>query len=433
MIDRLVETKVTYDLTITNDGASPTIFDLSTQSAWPSRVLDALTGEPVARTGTLEACKSQVLRLQVSVPRSAYTGEVSTTTVEAKAVGSASVSAKLAFRTRAMNAWSWGPSLIAPRYRASASAIGCAIYCVGGLNDDSDKALSMLEILDPGANTWREGAYKPTAAANSAAVTLDGRMFLLGGYDPARATPYIDAVEIYDPASNAWTAAASLPRALSGMAAAAFNSKIYAFGGNGSDGDSVQSYVYDPAADHWSTIASLPASRANFSQAATLGNYIYLAGGWPALTQLWRYDPASDAWTALSSMNTGRHSFAFVAARDGHLYAAGGGNEWDGLASVEQYDPFIDAWSMLPSLRSPSAQVLPAPTQTAKFYVLGGTDDFATNRVEILDLDTPLSGSHLSVDAPYCRWNDVLGYRLTLRNPTARPGTSPGLTSCQMS
>jgi uncharacterized repeat protein (TIGR01451 family) len=419
-VDRTTETKVYYDVTITNDGASSTAFDIATDSVWPTRALDALTGDAIARTRTLVACESQALRIEVSVSRSAYAGEVSNTTLSVKAVGSPSVSATQTFRTRAMNAWSWGPSLAISRYRAASVAVGCAIYTVGGL-DDGDNALSTLEILDPGAKSWREGAPKSTPAGNSAAVALGGRMYVLGGYDPARSTPHIDAVEIYDPASDTWTPAASLPKALSGIAAAVYGGKVYAFGGNDSNGESAQSYVYDPALDRWSTIASIPVSEASFARAVTLGDRIYLAGGWPAHVRLLRYDPASDSWSSLAPMNVGRHSFAFAAAADGHLYAAGGGNEWSGLASAEQYDPASDSWSIIPSLRNGQRAGTAGAYVDGTFHVIGGTDGLTTNRVEVMELDIPLNGSYLSVSAPYCRWDDVLDYRVTLRNPAGSP------------
>jgi len=152
---------------------------------------------------------------------------------------------------RAMNAWTWGPSLIEPRYRAALVAIGCAIYCVGGLNDGSDSARSTLEILDPRANTWRQGAPKPTAAASSTAVMLHGRRSSSVGMirlETRRTSPL----------SNLMILRAILDRCcvLPGLfqhGCCGLQRQDLCFGGNSSDGLS-SGYVYHPSTDHWSPL-----------------------------------------------------------------------------------------------------------------------------------------------------------------------------------
>ena len=56
---------------------------------------------------------------------------------------------------------------------------------------------------------WTTGAPMPTARSEIAGTILDGKIYIIGGFDGSgRSTT---ATEVYDPMANEWTTAAPLP------------------------------------------------------------------------------------------------------------------------------------------------------------------------------------------------------------------------------
>src|SRR5207244_2077421 len=96
-----------------------------------------------------------------------------------------------------------------------------------------------------------------------------------GGFDQAGF-----ANEAYDPATDSWTIRAPLPRPLNHPAAAGLNGRLYVMGGfdNGTGRPVASLYEYDPATDTWAERAPMPTARGALA-AATLGGLIYAVGG----------------------------------------------------------------------------------------------------------------------------------------------------------
>lgn len=413
---------VRYVVWVTNQGQTLDSYNLTVDSpVWLARLVDPRTGEAVAQVGPLAPCAFVELELQVQIPPTAVADETAYTVVRAISNTSATAATWRA-RTGAMPGWQAAPPLPAERYRLAVAALECAaqecaLLAVGGYGDGaSEMALDSVTRFDLETSTWSPVAHKPTAAANSAIAVVGGLVYLLGGYDPNANEPFLDACEIYDPASDRWETASSLPIPLSGAAAATYAGNIYLFGGSGPEGDSDATYKYDPQAQIWEARAPLPEGGLAFAQAVPLGEYIYLAGGWPDLKELWRYHPATDTWEALASMRVGRHSFAMV-AHGNRLYVAGGGSEWVGLASAERYDVATDSWELIPTLEDANRAGAAGAWLDGRFYVVGGAGERLTGAVEVLPLDVPLGGSRLEVDLPVARVGDTLRYNLRVRNP----------------
>ena len=123
-----------------------------------------------------------------------------------------------------------------PRNGLAADVIHGQLYAVGGANDT--EILAVLEIYDPQADCWAEGAPLQTARTETAAVALGGKLYVLGGITAGGPTA---TVEVYDPASNTWHYAAPMPTARRGVAAGVIGGKIYAVGGLGSQGTPIAS------------------------------------------------------------------------------------------------------------------------------------------------------------------------------------------------
>jgi N-acetylneuraminic acid mutarotase len=82
--------------------------------------------------------------------------------------------------------------------------VGGKIYVVGGFRGERE-----LEIYDPSTDRWSRGALIPRALHHAAAVGLNDKLYVMGGFVEGW-TP-TDEVHEYDPASDRWQRLAALP------------------------------------------------------------------------------------------------------------------------------------------------------------------------------------------------------------------------------
>lgn len=245
------------------------------------------------------------------------------------------------------------------------------IYWLGGQGYSNGYGEAIVFPYDPLKGAWPEVEakwvkYSPVVSTvhtvyktdmapmlerrmdHEAAVTSDGRIFVMGGRreqvrkthrDEFEGTGKIevsDTVECYDPRKNTWeyrkpmTVKRFLFAAVTGP-----DDRIYTFGGTGEfvPNESRKTFdrteVYDPKTDTWSFRSSMPEPR--YSHAGVLGadGRIYILGGSkgerePPVKDVFIYDPAEDRWTRGPCMNIHRSTLAAVATPDGKIYAIGG-------------------------------------------------------------------------------------------------------------
>ena len=99
--------------------------------------------------------------------------------------------------------WKAAAPMPAARAEIAVAAIGGRIYAVGGVNAPGE-----VEIYDPAADKWSRGAAVPRPIHHPAAVGLDGKLYLIGGYVDGWSPT--DEVHEYDPVANRWRALAQL-------------------------------------------------------------------------------------------------------------------------------------------------------------------------------------------------------------------------------
>jgi Kelch motif protein len=106
-----------------------------------------------------------------------------------------------------------------------------------------------------------------------AAAEVDGRIYVVGGYSGDR------VVEIYDPAADRWTQGAAFPHSVHHAAAVGWNGKLYLFGGY-VDGwkPNAATYEYDPPQDRWRPLPDLPTPRGSPS-AAVINGMVHVVVG----------------------------------------------------------------------------------------------------------------------------------------------------------
>src|SRR5262249_43196769 len=97
---------------------------------------------------------------------------------------------------------------------------------------DQSSFAPRLSIYDPTSNTWTIGAPPSVTRAYANAVTMGGKMYVVGGCILGDCSFPSSTLEIYDPATNAWTTGASMPTARFSSAAGVIGGKLYVTGGS---------------------------------------------------------------------------------------------------------------------------------------------------------------------------------------------------------
>lgn len=239
--------------------------------------------------------------------------------------------------------------------------------------------------------TWHKVASAPTARTEVTAAVLQDKIYVMGGFAPLRFGNLLklsvsDAVEAYDPARDRWQTAAPLPRPVHHAAAVVVNGRLFVFGGFAAGLTSVWKPVntvfeYLPQENRWLQRRPMPTARGALA-AADLQGKIFVIGGYDgqkSLAVVEVYDPLTDSWQPAPSLSVPRDHLA-AAALDGKVYAIGGRvdlNYRRNLAVVEAYDPFAPRWKEvkpLPTARSGMA----AATLKGMIVVLGGESETGT-------------------------------------------------------
>jgi N-acetylneuraminic acid mutarotase len=211
-----------------------------------------------------------------------------------------------------------GPGLNAP----AAVALDGRIYLIGGFRTDTNIPTADVLVYDVKSKTWSAGTPLPAPRGGHAAVVLDGKIHVLGG---GNSKSTIADHDVFDPAKNAWTAAAPLPRAEGSPAAVVFGGKVYTIGGRSGLADFGAVDVYDPAKNAWSDGPKIdPRGTAG---AALYCDAIYLFGGESqaqrkSLGEVLRLKRGG-VWEQVSTMPTPRN-FARAVVLDGAVYVVGG-------------------------------------------------------------------------------------------------------------
>jgi len=227
----------------------------------------------------------------------------------------------------------------------------------------------VLSQLSP---NWTPRAALPVTQTAAAAASLNGSIFLIGGYNAAGVT---GAVWRYDPDSDTWRSLSAKPNPVRDAQAVALNGKIYLPGGKKADGTiSNLLEVYDPTSQAWTAAKPLPSPRSAYSLAALEGR-MYLFGGTDGtqtLADVFAYDPQTDSWQTQTAMPTPR-AYGGAVVLDGKIYLIGGENGGTSLAVNEEYVPANEGkqpWT--PRAPLPKAQSHFGLGATSKFICLLG-------------------------------------------------------------
>lgn len=268
--------------------------------------------------------------------------------------------------------WEHQPHL---RHARAAHAVVCtgdSIYAIAGTGGEAGGPVLAVERFD--GEAWTDETTLPGEGLNApAAVWLDGRIYVVGGFGTTTNVP-TDRVVTYEVARHAWGEATSLPSARGGSAAAAMDGKIHIIGGGNSRSTIADHAVYNPATRRWTERARLP--RAEGSPAAVVcGGKLYAIGGRSGRSDfgsVYIYDEAKDAWSEGPAISP-RATCGAVEYR-GAIYLVGGEEQAGArvLGEVLTLAPGADAWQAGPPMPTPRSFAR-AVLFRDSIYVIGGS------------------------------------------------------------
>lgn len=230
----------------------------------------------------------------------------------------------------AADAWSGGVDLPEPRFSLAMASVGEDVYALGGSYGYDSHVQTSAWVLSSQAISWKAIAALPTQRTQAAAVSVSGKLLLLGGTSESSIA---SSTLEYDPATDAWTNRADLPTPRAALAAVEHDGRVYAIGG----------YVQSAGATHPSSAFEV-------------------------------YEPATNGWQALAPMPTPRSQLG-AAVVDGRIYAIGGIGEYNTqpLNTVEVFDPASQTWQEAEPMPVPRAGAATIVWQQ-RAYVIGGAE-----------------------------------------------------------
>jgi len=233
------------------------------------------------------------------------------------------------------------------------------IYIAGGYTPTAGVS-NLVEIYNPADGSWDTAAPMPVPLHHVATAVIDSVLYLIGGYtNPNLPWEITNSVSAYTATSNQWTPRAPIPTARGEHAAVTFEGKIYVIGGHDAGGVDIGTVeIYDPVSDSWSAGTSMPTVRHHYA-AAVVDSLIYVIGGrtgyWGETLTLTgvveAYAPRSNTWYSCASMITPRSAHS-AAVLDGKIYTFGG--EIPAVyEETEVYDPSTDSWTQISPMLTP--------------------------------------------------------------------------------
>lgn len=286
-----------------------------------------------------------------------------------------------------VDSWTTLASMPTAREQLGVAAVDGKIFAIGGRNDWINRYLGINEMYDPATNTWVEKAPMPTPRIDFAIAVYENKIYVIGGEinlsKGSGQAEICSTNQAYDPATDTWETKASMPTPRSALTASVVDGKIYLMGGyqytrSYPGYNTTMNEVYDPKTDTWTTKPSLPKG-VTHTVSTAIGDKIYLMGGatfgrdWSDLNQV--YDTKKETWTSAKPVPTGIDGAAgtSLSSIDPKIYVFGGfTDQYRNSCNLTQiYDPQSDVWTYGSQMITPHA-FLGAVAIGNKVYSIGG-------------------------------------------------------------
>ena len=273
-------------------------------------------------------------------------------------------------------AWACVESLPTARSELAATVWGETIYTAGGLNRWGRSRA--FESYDAVTHTWNRLPPTPTVVHHAAMASLDGKIYLVGGYEDLTLSRPLSTAWSFDILMRRWSRIADMPEPRSAHGMVAVGRKLYVVGGDSSTAEPASVLAYDPGSDRWQRLASrMPTLREHLSVIAA-GDKIYALGGrWRgtnlAAVEVW--DVSANSWAGAMPMLTARSGFA-AGYVDGKIHVVGGESltSLKTISSHEVYDPALNSWSRFDRSDPVPLHGVASAVIGNQWFVLGGAE-----------------------------------------------------------
>jgi len=220
--------------------------------------------------------------------------------------------------------WRRLPDLPVAVDHAAAATVNGRVYVIGGYGGDRAPLRTVFALVD---GAWRRLASLPDARAAAAAAVAGGRLYVVGGIDGRRSLARIAFA--LDLRTGRWSRIPG-PTPREHLAAAGLGTRVYALAGRkaGIDTNLGVFEAYDTRTRKWQALRPIPSPRGGTGAAAVPGRIVSVGGEQPAGTirSVYAYELATRRWRRFADLPTPRHGLGVV-ARAGRVYVIGGGPE----------------------------------------------------------------------------------------------------------
>lgn len=231
------------------------------------------------------------------------------------------------------------------------------LYSMGNHSVFNQESSRVVQCFDPGNNTWMPRASMPVGRCFAGAVTIQGQVYVLGGYLHKDDFQRVSAeISRYNPALDKWFAVTSMNCAREGLCACVLGENIYAIGGCDPDGHYLTTVEqYEPLLDRWNKVSPMRKKRA-FASAAVVNSQILVIGGRESkldsgiLSCCEMLDPVTGQWTLQPGRLNAARCAAGVCMFAGKVFVFGGEGEDEALNTVECWDDEERQWSIVTHL-----------------------------------------------------------------------------------
>lgn len=419
---------VTYAARLINAGAQSITVQLAVgNNRWPTRIYDGAT--QVTGAVALAPCENRQLTVVVDVPADAPNGSRDDTMLTARMAEAPEAAQTVNVQTTAFAPWVVQGQSDRERYGVGAVALtsNYQIFVIGGremqrLPDGtliSTAVTAAVESFNPCTGQWRTHAGLPVALYAPAVATLNGKIYVVGGYTDLYNPNYSpESVFVYDPAQDRWSRVADLPHySTYGITMTAANGKLYTFGGYDDQSfiaGNQPTYEYDPVTNRWMAKAPMPLGRGSDRKVVAINDKIYVVGGSYGTGELDLYDPVADSWASLASTPLLRYNFGLAGGADGYLYVVGGGGNYGvNVSDSIRYNPQTNGWEQIPQLNDTRRQDTAAVYAAGQIFAIGGYG--ARNQVEALPVADSFCLSTQQASSNAAAVGGSVTYSVTLR------------------
>ena len=265
----------------------------------------------------------------------------------------------------ALPAFEWKtaePSPI-PRLEEAAMVVNGKLYLFGGFTTASTSA--RVDAYDIAKDSWSQLKDMPSPVNHLNAAVDGNTAWFAGGFkgnNPGKAT---EEVWKYDIAADAWSAGPPLPEARGAGALAVAGRELHFFGGFKADRNTncADHWVLSlDAPREWKRAADLPDARGHLST-AVLNGKIYAFGGQHGhdpkpvdVDSCHVFDTATGQWSSIAKLPIRRSHFeSSTIVYEGRIIIVGGRSNSStpsrsAVNNITEYDPATDLWRELGSI-----------------------------------------------------------------------------------